>query len=110
MTTNPKNYCVRPNYGLILPKSTCKLKRKPGPSDMQSNEKFMIQRVKASPAVTAKEVTLETFNKESGHLVEETKLRVTYVCSTTTNITSPPRTRNGLYFNVFVRHFLFTSL
>ena len=78
---------------------------------MQSNEKFMIQRVKASPAVTAKEVTLETaliihivdlmnnshfgfwflkafvsfsskdqlyiqFNKESGPLVEETKLRV----------------------------------
>ncbi|CAH8263272.1 unnamed protein product [Arabidopsis lyrata] len=24
-TTNPKNYCVRPNYGLILPKSTCEI-------------------------------------------------------------------------------------
>ncbi|XP_020883462.1 vesicle-associated protein 1-1 [Arabidopsis lyrata subsp. lyrata] len=65
-TKNPKNYCVRSNYGLILPKSTCKVlvtmqaQKEVLNSDMQSNEKFMIQSVIASPAVTAKEVTRET--------------------------------------------------
>ncbi|KAG7641836.1 Major sperm protein (MSP) domain [Arabidopsis suecica] len=105
-TTNRNNYCVRPNYGLILPKSTCKVivtmqAQKEAPSDMQSIEKFMIQSVLASPGVTAKEVTREMFSKESGHVVEETKLRVTYVCSTTTNITSSPRTRRGFIFQCF---------
>lgn len=103
------------------------------PSDMQSNEKFMIQSVIASPGLTAKEVTRETvliihiidlmdnhslvfgslkhlfrflwetlqFRKESGPLVEETKLKVTYVCPTTTNITNSPRTRRGFIFQCF---------
>ncbi|CAE6005105.1 unnamed protein product [Arabidopsis arenosa] len=56
-------------------------------SDMQRNEKFMIQSVIASPAVTAKEVTRETFRKESAHLVEETKLRVTYILITSNTLT-----------------------
>ncbi|EFH52829.1 VAMP/synaptobrevin-associated protein 27-1 [Arabidopsis lyrata subsp. lyrata] len=87
-TTNPKKYCVRPNTGVVLPRSTCEVlvtmqAQKEAPSDMQCKDKFLLQGVIASPGVTAKEVTPEMFSKEAGHLVEETKLRVTYV--------APPR-------------------
>uniref|UniRef100_A0A1J3D959 Vesicle-associated protein 1-1 n=1 Tax=Noccaea caerulescens TaxID=107243 RepID=A0A1J3D959_NOCCA len=87
-TTNPKKYCVRPNTGVVLPRSTCEVlvtmqAQKEAPSDMQCKDKFLLQGVIASAGVTAKEVTPEMFSKESGHLVEETKLRVTYV--------APPR-------------------
>ncbi|CAH2063354.1 unnamed protein product [Thlaspi arvense] len=96
-TTNPKKYCVRPNTGVVLPRSTCEVlgpfsdsfslelglltmqAQKEAPSDMQCKDKFLLQGVIASPGVTAKEVTPEMFSKEAGHLVEETKLRVTYV-------------------------------
>ncbi|KAL0725363.1 hypothetical protein Bca4012_039962 [Brassica carinata] len=46
---------------------------------MQCKDKFLLQGVTASPGVTAKDVTPEMFSKEAGYLVEETKLRVTYV-------------------------------
>ncbi|XP_010413539.1 PREDICTED: vesicle-associated protein 1-1 isoform X2 [Camelina sativa] len=87
-TTNPKKYCVRPNTGVVLPRSTCEVlvtmqAQKEAPSDMQCKDKFLLQGVIASPGVTAKEVTPEMFSKEAGHLVEETKLKVTYV--------APPR-------------------
>ncbi|KAF3520234.1 hypothetical protein DY000_02061848 [Brassica cretica] len=79
-----KKYCVRPNTGVVLPRSTCEVlvtmqAQKEAPSDMQCKDKFLLQGVIASPGVTAKEVTPEMFSKEAGHLVEETKLRVTYV-------------------------------
>ncbi|KFK35263.1 hypothetical protein AALP_AA5G262700 [Arabis alpina] len=87
-TTNPKKYCVRPNTGVVLPRSTCEVlvtmqAQKEAPSDMQCKDKFLLQGVIATPGITAKEVTPEMFSKESGHLVEETKLKVTYV--------APPR-------------------
>jgi len=87
-TTNPKKYCVRPNTGVVLPRSTCEVlvtmqAQKEAPSDMQCKDKFLLQGVVATTGITAKEVTPEMFSKESGHLVEETKLRVTYV--------APPR-------------------
>ncbi|KAJ0254893.1 Vesicle-associated protein 1-1 [Hirschfeldia incana] len=83
-TTNPKKYCVRPNTGVVLPRSTCEVlvtmqAQKEAPSDMQCKDKFLLQGVAASPGVTAKDVTPEMFSKEAGYLVEETKLRVTYV-------------------------------
>lgn len=87
-TTNPKKYCVRPNTGVVLPRSTTEVlvtmqAQKEAPSDMQCKDKFLLQGVIAVPGITAKEVTPEMFSKEAGHLVEETKLRVTYV--------APPR-------------------
>ncbi|CAN8280271.1 unnamed protein product [Cochlearia groenlandica] len=83
-TTNPKKYCVRPNTGVVLPRSACEVlvtmqAQKEAPLDMQCKDKFLLQGVIASPGVTAKEVTPEMFSKEAGHLVEETKLKVTYV-------------------------------
>ncbi|KAK6920309.1 Major sperm protein (MSP) domain [Dillenia turbinata] len=87
-TTNPKKYCVRPNTGVVLPRSTCDVivtmqAQREAPPDMQCKDKFLLQSVVASPGATAKDITPEMFNKESGDHVEECKLRVAYV--------SPPR-------------------
>ncbi|KAK0586336.1 hypothetical protein LWI29_005208 [Acer saccharum] len=83
-TTNPKKYCVRPNTGVVLPRSTCDIivtmqAQKEAPSDMQCKDKFLLQSVKVNDGVTAKDITAEMFNKEAGHIVEECKLRVLYV-------------------------------
>ncbi|KAE8660851.1 Vesicle-associated protein 1-4 [Hibiscus syriacus] len=87
-TTNPKKYCVKPNTGVVLPRSTCNITvtmqaQKEAPLDMQCKDKFLLQSVIASPGATTKDITPEMFNKESGHHVEECKLRVVYV--------APPR-------------------
>ncbi|OWM88376.1 vesicle-associated protein 1-2-like [Punica granatum] len=83
-TTNPKKYCVRPNTGVVLPRSTCDVivtmqAQKEAPLDMQCKDKFLLQSVKASDGATAKDITAEMFNKEAGNVVEECKLRVVYV-------------------------------
>nr|AFK38742.1 unknown [Lotus japonicus] len=83
-TTNPKKYCVRPNTGVVLPRSTCDVTvtmqaQKEAPPDMQCKDKFLLQSVKVEDGVTAKDITAEMFNKEAGHIVEECKLRVVYV-------------------------------
>ncbi|KAI4354805.1 hypothetical protein L6164_003641 [Bauhinia variegata] len=83
-TTNPKKYCVRPNTGIVFPRSTCDVivtmqAQKEAPADMQCKDKFLLQSVVASAGATSKDITAEMFNKESGHHVEECKLRVLYV-------------------------------
>lgn len=83
-TTNPKKYCVRPNTGIVLPRSTCDVTvtmqaQKEAPSDMQCKDKFLLQVVKVNDGVTVKDITAEMFGKESGNVVEECKLRVLYV-------------------------------
>ncbi|KAJ6342294.1 hypothetical protein OIU78_010259, partial [Salix suchowensis] len=83
-TTNPKKYCVRPNAGIVLPRSTCDVivtmqAQKEAPLDMQCKDKFLLQSVIANDGVTAKDINAEMFSKEAGHVVEECKLRVLYV-------------------------------
>ncbi|XVF33538.1 hypothetical protein REPUB_Repub17cG0177300 [Reevesia pubescens] len=83
-TTNPKKYCVRPNTGVVLPRSTCNVivtmqAQKEASPDLQCKDKFLLQSVVASPGATPKDITPEMFNKESGNHVEECKLRVVYV-------------------------------
>nr|GLL40734.1 vesicle-associated protein 1-2 [Ipomoea trifida] len=83
-TTNPKKYCVRPNTGIVIPHSTCDVivtmqAQKEAPPDMQCKDKFLLQCAIASPGATAKDITPEMFNKESGNHVEESKLKVVYV-------------------------------
>ncbi|XP_050229121.1 vesicle-associated protein 1-2-like [Mercurialis annua] len=83
-TTNPKKYCVRPNAGIVLPRSTCDVivtmqAQKEAPPDLQCKDKFLLQSVKTHDGATAKDINAEMFNKESGHIVEECKLRVLYV-------------------------------
>lgn len=67
-----------------MPRSTCNVvvtmqAQKEAPPDIQCKDKFLLQSVIANPDTTAKEITSEMFNKESGNLVEEYKLRVSYV-------------------------------
>ncbi|PIN10752.1 VAMP-associated protein involved in inositol metabolism [Handroanthus impetiginosus] len=83
-TTNPKKYCVRPNTGVVPPHSACDVivtmqAQKESPLDMQCRDKFLLQSVVVNHGVTAKDITPEMFNKESGNQVDECKLRVTYV-------------------------------
>ncbi|XP_017255421.1 vesicle-associated protein 1-1-like [Daucus carota subsp. sativus] len=87
-TTNPKKYSVRPNNGIVLPRSQSNVTvtmqaQKEVPSDMQCNDKFLVQSVAAPVGATLKDITPEMFNKEAGNHVEECKLKVAYV--------SPPR-------------------
>ncbi|CAI0383259.1 unnamed protein product, partial [Linum tenue] len=79
-TTNPKKYCVRPNTGIVPPRSAFTMQaQREMPLELQCKDKFLLQSVVASPGATAKDVSAEMFNKEAGHLVEESKLRVVYV-------------------------------
>lgn len=83
-TTNPKKYCVRPNTGVVMPRSTCDVivtmqAQREAPQDMQCKDKFLLQSAIASPGATAKDITSDMFNKEAGNRVEECKLRVAYV-------------------------------
>ncbi|XP_059301651.1 vesicle-associated protein 1-2-like [Lycium ferocissimum] len=83
-TTNPKKYCVRPNTGIVMPHSASEVivtmqAQKEAPLDMQCKDKFLLQSVVARPGATAKDITPEMFNKESGHYVEDCKLKVVYV-------------------------------
>ncbi|WOL10167.1 vesicle-associated protein 1-2-like isoform X2 [Canna indica] len=83
-TTSPKKYCVRPNSGIVLPRSTCDVivtmqAQREAPPDMQCKDKFLVQSVVIDNGATVKDVTTEMFSKESGHVVDEVKLRVLYV-------------------------------
>ncbi|PNX95140.1 vesicle-associated protein 1-2-like [Trifolium pratense] len=83
-TTNPKKYCVRPNTGIVMPRSTCDVMvtmqaQKEAPVDMQCKDKFLLQSVKTNDGVSPKDISADMFNKEAGHVVEECKLRVVYV-------------------------------
>lgn len=87
-TTNPKKYSVRPNNGVVLPRSTSNVvvtmqAQKEAPPDMQCKDRFLVQSVVARPGATPKDINPEMFNKETGNQVEDCKLRVVYV--------SPPK-------------------
>ncbi|XP_011090861.1 vesicle-associated protein 2-2 [Sesamum indicum] len=80
-TTSPKKYCVRPNVGIIKPKSTCEFTvtmqaQKSAPSEMQCKDKFLIQSTVVPFGTTEEEITSSMFAKESQKYIEETKLRV----------------------------------
>ncbi|XP_075488936.1 vesicle-associated protein 1-2-like isoform X1 [Primulina tabacum] len=83
-TTNPKKYCVRPNTGVVIPRSSCDVivtmqAQKEAPPDMQCRDKFLLQSVVVRPGIASKDITPEMFNKDSGNNVDECKLKVTYV-------------------------------
>ncbi|KAL4562831.1 hypothetical protein LXL04_026862 [Taraxacum kok-saghyz] len=83
-TTNPKKYCVRPNTGIVLPRSVCNVTvtmqaQKEAPLDMQCKDKFLLQAVIAPNGATNKDITANMFNKEESNVVEEFKLRVVYI-------------------------------
>jgi len=87
-TTNPKQYCVRPNIGVVLPGSTCDVTvtmqaQREAPTDLQCKDKFLVQSVAAENGAATQDITAPMFNKESGKVVDECKLRVIYVPTST---------------------------
>ncbi|GFY81977.1 vesicle associated protein [Actinidia rufa] len=87
-TNNPKQYSVRPNNGVVLPRSTCNVivtmqAQRETPPDMQCKDRFLVQSVVARPGATPKDINPEMFNKDAGNHVEDCKLRVVFV--------SPPK-------------------
>ncbi|KAI3408228.1 MSP domain-containing protein [Psidium guajava] len=87
-TTSPKKYCVRPNAGIIAPKSACNFHvtmqaQRTAPADMICKDKFLIQGTVVSPGTRDEDITSGMFSKDEGRYVEENKLRVSLI--------SPPR-------------------
>lgn len=87
-TTSPKKYCVRPNAGIIAPKSACNFHvtmqaQRTAPADMICKDKFLIQGTVVPPDTTEEDITSGMFSKDEGRYVEENKLRVSLI--------SPPR-------------------
>uniref|UniRef100_A0A0A9CT63 MSP domain-containing protein n=1 Tax=Arundo donax TaxID=35708 RepID=A0A0A9CT63_ARUDO len=83
-TTSPKKYCVRPNSGIVPPRSTSVVivtmqAQKEAPPDMQCKDKFLVQSVIVGAETPARDITGEMFTKESGNVVDEVKLKVVYV-------------------------------
>ncbi|XP_062186107.1 vesicle-associated protein 1-2-like isoform X2 [Phragmites australis] len=83
-TTSPKKYCVRPNSGIVPPRSTSDVivtmqAQKEAPPDMQCKDKFLLQSVIVGEGTSARDITGEMFTKESGNVVDEVKLKVVYV-------------------------------
>uniref|UniRef100_A0A453RXG5 MSP domain-containing protein n=1 Tax=Aegilops tauschii subsp. strangulata TaxID=200361 RepID=A0A453RXG5_AEGTS len=83
-TTNPKQYCVRPNIGVVLPGSTCDVTvtmqaQREAPADLQCKDKFLVQSVAAENGAATQDISAAMFNKEPGKVVDECKLRVIYV-------------------------------
>nr|GMD79832.1 vesicle-associated protein 1-2-like [Ipomoea batatas] len=75
-TTNPKKYCVRPNIGIVLPRSTCDVivtmqAQKEMPPNLQCKDKFLVQSVVATPGVTPKDITGEMARPLTSNLTEE---------------------------------------
>ncbi|PWZ04685.1 Vesicle-associated protein 1-2 [Zea mays] len=83
-TTSPKKYCVRPNNGMVAPRSKADVvvtmqAQRDVPPDMQCKDKFLVQSATVAKEVVPKEVTGDMFTKDSGNVVEEVKLKVVYV-------------------------------
>ncbi|KAI3894953.1 hypothetical protein MKW92_013894 [Papaver armeniacum] len=80
-TTSPKRYCVRPNIGIVQPRSTCDFTvtmqaQKIVPPDMQCKDKFLVQSTIVPFGTTEEAITPSMFAKDNGKYIEENKLRV----------------------------------
>ncbi|XP_010417554.1 PREDICTED: vesicle-associated protein 1-4 [Camelina sativa] len=84
IATAPHKYFIRPDTGVILPRSSAAVlvtlkAQTEAPAHMQCEDMFFIQSVVASPGTTAKNLTTEMFSLNDGHLIEKIKLKVRYV-------------------------------
>ncbi|PIN16045.1 VAMP-associated protein involved in inositol metabolism [Handroanthus impetiginosus] len=93
-TTSPKKYCVRPNIGIIKPKSTCDFTvtmqaQKSASLEMQCKDKFLIQSTVVPFGITEDEITPGMFARESLKYIEETKLRVVLTSPSSSPVKPP---------------------
>lgn len=83
-TTSPKKYCVRPNTGIMHPKSICDFTvtmqaQRVAPPEMQCKDKFLIQGTVVPYGTEAEAITPDMFVKGNGRYIEENKLKVILV-------------------------------
>ncbi|KAK6289043.1 hypothetical protein POUND7_000584 [Theobroma cacao] len=93
-TTSPKKYCVRPNVGIILPKSVCEFTvtmqaQREAPPDMICRDKFLIQSTIVPAGTTDEDITSAAFVKDSGRYIEDNKLKVALVSPPHSPVLSP---------------------
>ncbi|KAK6915501.1 Major sperm protein (MSP) domain [Dillenia turbinata] len=86
-TTSPKKYCVRPNTGVVIPKSDIEFivtmqAQRSAPPDLMCKDKFLIQSMVVPVGTTDDDITSSMFSKDDGKYIEERKLKVV--------LTSPP--------------------
>ncbi|KAK5209116.1 phosphatidylinositol-binding protein scs2 [Exophiala xenobiotica] len=85
-TTAPKQYCVRPNSGMIPPNSEVEvqvllqaMKEEP-PLDAKCRDKFLVQTVLTSADQDPNVTTLwQTVEKTAKHTIQEKKIRVNFL-------------------------------
>ncbi|KAK6947518.1 Major sperm protein (MSP) domain [Dillenia turbinata] len=85
-TTSPKKYFVRPNTGVIQPWDSCVIRvtlqaQREYPPDMQCKDKFLLQSTIVAAHTDVDELPADTFNKDGERQIEECKLKVVYVTS-----------------------------
>uniref|UniRef100_A0A0E0EZQ5 MSP domain-containing protein n=1 Tax=Oryza meridionalis TaxID=40149 RepID=A0A0E0EZQ5_9ORYZ len=83
-TTSPKKYCVRPNNGVVRPRSASVVvvtmqAQIVAPPDLQCKDKFLVQSVVVDDGLSAKDITSQMFLRDENNMVEEVKLKVSYV-------------------------------
>ncbi|KAK8651996.1 hypothetical protein V6N13_141567 [Hibiscus sabdariffa] len=83
-TTSPKQYCVRPKVGIVMPESICDFTvtmqaQLEAPPDMICRDKFLIQSTVVPVGTIDADITSATFVKDSGRYIEEHKLKVSLV-------------------------------
>ncbi|KAK6911471.1 Major sperm protein (MSP) domain, partial [Dillenia turbinata] len=86
-TTSPKKYCVRPNIGVLKPKSDIEFTvtmqaQRSHPPDLMCKDKFLIQSTVVPVGTTDDDITSSMFSKDDGKYIEDRKLKVV--------LTSPP--------------------
>ncbi|KAK7406315.1 hypothetical protein VNO78_07938 [Psophocarpus tetragonolobus] len=86
-TTSPKKYFVRPNTGVVQPWDSCIIRvtlqaQREYPPDMQCKDKFLLQSTIVNQNIDVDDLPPDTFNKESGNSIEEMKLRVAFISTT----------------------------
>ncbi|XP_021835062.1 vesicle-associated protein 2-2 isoform X2 [Spinacia oleracea] len=83
-TTSPKKYCVRPNVGVIQPKSIHEFvvimqALKTAPVETTCKDKFLVQSTIVPEGTVEEDITSEMFSKDGVRYVEEIKMRVNLV-------------------------------
>lgn len=94
-TTSPKRYCVRPNAGIILPKTTLDFTvtlqaQRVFPDSMQCRDKFLVQSTVVPTGTRDDDLKSEIFSKEPGKHIQEIKLRVVFISPSHTSSLHPP--------------------
>lgn len=93
-TTSPKKYCVRPNTGVVKPKSTYDFTvtmqaQKLAPPDMVCKDKFLVQSTVVPEGTTDEDFNANMFAKDDGRYIQENKLTVILVSPPNSPVLSP---------------------